>query len=380
MRRWFVIAAALLASPAFGQEAEPKKEIQADATGTGGSTLERRLQRALDRALADVDLSEDQKARIDQMLAEFVAQHADDPSNSPRPSGPELQKLLEEMRRAREAKDEAKIKELQVRLGMGGSRAQIGQFLQQVESVLTPEQAEKFRKAQSAQERQRGAAGGDPLERIEQMRDELDLSPEQDARFDPLRDALVEALEAAKPDQDALLKIVGELREAAQAGDQARVEELREKITAPQAAREDALNTFFGSLNRMLKPEQLRVAQRYESQLLRSPAGGALDARRMIQLAKRLDLSAQQKGQLATLERSVARELREAQRDPVALKTLNEQTEADIRGILTPEQFEKFEQLKARYDRSAAQRSPERAGKQVHDEHHEHGEHEPDEP
>ncbi len=320
----------------------------------GGPSLERRVKRVASQLTQELSLTDEQQEQLDDLVTGFLEDHKD----AQRPNPEQMREVMEQIREARQAGDDAKVEELRKQLGPVGNQA-IAEFLGEVEPILTPEQKSKL---DDIRDRLLRPARGptDPLERITELRDELNLEPKQAKKFDSYYDKLSKDIQSSKMETSDMLGLVDELRKAAEEGDQDKVNQIREKLRASQDTGQAAVDEFFISLGNELDPEQLKIMDRCRDQLQRGGPGGD-DPRRLFQYAMRCDLSAEQKKELADMQREFAPQIREARRDQKALTELSEQIETGIKEILTPDQLTQFEELKAK----AAERPQNRRDRRV---------------
>ncbi len=343
-----LICLTLPVSLALGQD-EPKGPPPEGRRGAalggmrevGGPSLERRVKRVASQLTEELTLTEEQQQQLDELVTQFLAEHKD----MQRPPPEEMREIMQQMREARQAGDEAKAEELRKKLGPVGNQVMID-FLSEVEPILTEEQKTKLDEIRDRLVRP-GRGPTDPLERIEELRDELQLKPKQSQKFDALYQQLSEQIKSSKMETSEMLELVDELRKAAEAGDQDKVNQLREKLRASQDTSQAALDEFFISLGTELDAEQLRTMERCRDQLQRGGPSGN-DPRRLFQLATRCDLTADQKKDLAELQRELTPQIREARRDQEKLNDLTEKADAGIKEILTAEQLTQYEELKSK--------------------------------
>jgi (p)ppGpp synthase/HD superfamily hydrolase len=154
--------------------------------------------------------------------------------------------------------------------------------------------------------------------------------------------------------------LMDEMRAAQEAGDQERVEELRQKLDEARPSQEAMFEAFFVELEGTLTEEQLARLTTFREQLTtgsRGQAGGAGDVRDVLRAAKRLTLSDEQKAKIREIERETIGAYRKlARRDKEAQASLANEVKAEIARVLDAEQVKEFEQALERSEGSRPRR------------------------
>jgi hypothetical protein len=353
---WSVLlVVALLVAPALGQ---PRG--QRGARGPGdlrhaprGDRPASGLQARIERIREALDLDEEQRAEFDRIAAEFREKRGPGLDNE------RMRELMEEMRQARQGGDSERVAEIrqELREARGGGRLQ--EFLAEIEGILRDDQREKLAEIRERSAPRRGLARGGPLAQFRRLRAELNLSEEQAARYDELFAELQEQLRQRGPGDDETKALIEELIKAVEAGDEARIAELKEQVSS-RARNQDAIDRFLAQVEEILEPEQVEILRGFRQ---RMRAGrGRDDVERMFRVVRRLDLNDEQRQALRQIERDARREARDARRNPEAMARLTERVREELRGLLTGEQVAEFDRLleSQRSDRRHRGRGPDR--------------------
>ncbi|MBU0617878.1 MAG: Spy/CpxP family protein refolding chaperone, partial [Planctomycetes bacterium] len=199
------------------------------------------MDRMWTRVADELDLDEEQRVQFDEISAKYRERM--------REAGQRWQEVREEMREAREAGDEERVREL--RAEMRGGRESEGAFaeaLEELEPILREDQVARL---WELQDRMQGR--GQDRERyrrvINDLPDELDLSDEQRDEFEQLLNSQREKMRERWSDVQPLMD---EMREARQAGDEERVRELQEQLEQTRPSQEAMFEAFFVELKDML--------------------------------------------------------------------------------------------------------------------------------
>ncbi|MBK9128948.1 MAG: hypothetical protein IPM13_14275 [Phycisphaerales bacterium] len=263
--------------------------------------------------------------------------------------------LMDDFRDAARNRDEAKLAELRPKMEeMRRQREELrATFIETIRPTLSDAQNEALdRFARGGPRGGRFGPDGRGWERmLETLPERLEMTPEQVTKFDAV---VAEHRETLAAHREEIQPLVQEMRAARQAGDDERAAELREQIEQARAGvgGPGALRT---RLSEFLTPEQMTRLDDLWPQLDGAPR--QLDARRMFDAARRLDLTRDQSEKLRALERQ-ARTQRGEGPDRRALQAERAaKLRADILAILTEPQKAEFEKLMQR-----AERAPRRGG------------------
>ena len=333
----------------------------------GPPTPGRMLERMADMLRGRLDLDDAQQVQLDEIVAAIR-------EGAELNGGPgDMQALFEEMRTAREAGDDARVDEL--REQMRGQFRQMGDtmtaLLDQVEPILSEEQVGQLSELrQRMNDRMRG---GDPRqqaqEAIRDMRQELKLNDEQATQFDTLVEEFRARGREAGQRMGDMRSIFEELRTAREAGDTAKVEELRAQIEQQRPDPRRWMEEFLDGVEGIVGPEQAAIVQKYRDRLAAGPGGERgreareLDPRAIIDATRRLDLTKEQRDQLKQLESEAGRAFREIDRqDRTARAEFVDSFKQEVIAVLTEEQAVQFERLLAQGGRDRGGRDGERSG------------------
>lgn len=314
-----------------------------------------RIERVAQQLVERLDLDEQQQAELQKLVEAHKAG-----SGNPEERGGQRRELAREIQEARRTGDEARVRELREQLRRQGRQSPVVDFLNDVEPMLREDQLDTFEQIRERYERMQGGRR-DPLEVVAEMRTELELSDGAASAYDKLVEQLETGLQQRGP-TDEQMAIIQELREAAEAGDVERIRALSEEIRELREREggdgsRAALEQFFAGVSELVDGEQADIVARYREQLL-PDREGATDARRILFVARRLDLSKEQRDQLAGIERDLRSRQRELRRDEAGLDKLNEEVAQQVRDLLNAEQQAEFDRLMERYEQRTNRGTP----------------------
>jgi Spy/CpxP family protein refolding chaperone len=305
----------------------------------------------------ELGLDDEQRAQFEDIVAEFRERMTE-----ARRGGEGMRELFEQMREAREAGDEERMQELRAqfreRRGAGGQL--MDQFFDDVEGILREDQVPKLQELRSRfAERMRGR--GDPMAQLRDLRERLKLDEEQQTQFDDLLAELREQGGQRRQRMQDMRPLMRELREAQEAGDEARVEELRAQLEELRPQRGAWLDDFLTKLESILKEDQKAILAEFRQERgQRGERRGELDVRAIMAAAQRLDLDRDQRAELRGIMQEAMRAERElGRRDREGRAVLAAQTKKEVLAILDAEQGEQFERLLSQQGRRGR---PERMG------------------
>lgn len=294
-----------------------------------------------------LELDESQQGEFDQIISAFRQSME---LNTDGPVG----NVWEDMRAARESGDEGRVEELraQMRERMRRMGESATALLDEVEPILNESQVEVLGvfRAQMA-ERMRG---GDPRQRgermVAQLREELQLTEEQQTPFDAAVEGLRERGEKIGERFREMGPLFRELREARNTGDTERAAELRAQLEEMRPDPRGLMQGFVEEIAPILDDQQAEVLARYRDRIA---SGGERrgerdrqrepDVRSILRAAKRIDLDAEQREQLREIESAAGRALREQDREERV--ELARQTRKEIADLLSEEQRQEFDRL-----------------------------------
>ncbi|TWT45679.1 hypothetical protein RAS1_21070 [Phycisphaerae bacterium RAS1] len=343
-----VFAALAAASLAPGQVAQPPATRPAPGAQPGALPRNRfeMIQRRLEREL---DLDEPQKAQ----LAALAARHAELVAEDRR-AGRKIAALYRELRDARQAADAPRVEQLQAQIAELESRRRadglegdpLGPFLQAAGGLMRPEQREKFEaiRHELVDQTRDGTA---LRELVRTLPDELKLDEPQRSKFDELVAQMREQAGVEAGRGDELRQLYEEQHAAREAGDEARAASLAAKIEELRPNPRRRFEKLFDELEPVLNDGQkAALAEIRESTLAGGGHAEGDELRLMLRLAKRIELSDEQKQKLREIERATATlERRLARRDAAGRKTLGENVKRDLLEMMTEPQRQEFEKL-----------------------------------
>lgn len=380
--RWFLVPvlAGALILPASAQtnaparkdktpQASPVQEIPSArpqaAPPRGGARFDARAQ----QLAQELGLDDQQRAKYDELTAKYK-----ELANQQSDRNEEVRALMTAMRQAREAGDEARVAELQQKLRQpprGGDEMFV-QFLDEVEPLLRPDQAEKLSKLKD----RRTTRGATNLEdrlsgMVVELRDKLHLDPNQQTRFDELAAELRKHGEQQKEKFAEVRPLLEQIKEAQQKGDLARAEELRKQMQAAFGGdRAATYEKFLNDVAAILRDDQKPLLEPYRQRLdtmtrdrvverNARTAGDTGNVRSVLQAARKVRLTDEQKQPFKEIEQNAmkgARELRS--NDRAGHVALAEKTKNDIKALLTEEQNKQFETALSRAGRGGKSDRP----------------------
>jgi Spy/CpxP family protein refolding chaperone len=265
-------------------------------------------------ALSKLDLNDEQKTKINAAREEFGKEmRASFEANREK-----IQDLEKQMKAAREAKDEAKIKELEEQMAKlrPNFEAKTKEFIdQKIKPVLTDEQKKKF-------DEELAKARAPRPERPQALRAELLLNNAEKLGLTDEQKTKIEDLQ--KNFREAMGKVAGEGEE--------NVKARRELVEKQQT-----------DLKALLTDEQKeKVAKLLAEQGPRPPMNPGARLERVLE-SKDLALTDEQKTKIADLRKAFAESIKTAKEDerPALQKKLID----DIKSLLTAEQKTTFDKL-----------------------------------
>jgi Spy/CpxP family protein refolding chaperone len=331
----FLMIALGLTPAALAQQARARQ--QADARGERPRGPAAMLERLSERMVQSLNLTPAQAEQLKGIVDEFRPRFEQSGLVDFRAAS---RKLAE----ARASGDEQQIAaaEAEIEQARTAQEKLIGEFFDQVEPILGPEQKGRL---DDMRMRFSGDAHRPPrAEReIEGLPEELQLTPEQQKKFDELAATWRAAREAQR---DQTRGLVQELREAQRAGDENRVAELRKELEQSRSA-PDPSEAFYMELEKILTDQQkAKLAEIRASAGGRYGREGRLRVRTVVRAAERLDLTKEQREAIREITRKAMREAREAKPDQrVQVEAeIAKRVEKEVAAVLTPEQLPQFEE------------------------------------
>lgn len=357
--RCVLVVAGLAVGAALGQQRPHNPKQSGGATSIGLTPAPRPshpvgLKRLVTWLTRELKLSERQQEEVRRIAKELMDVYSDSEQREVR-----LQELKNQIDEAKDAGDQARIEQLREQLRRLRSRNFQQDLIDHIKPILTADQIERLEQMPLGRASVRPKRGKpDQLQDVRRLRRELKLTPEQKKQFDAFYKELTDRLDHPELSDDSLVSLVEQLQQATEAGDKQRISELRKDLnTARKLTRQRAFDHFYQQLMPILSDQQREIVERVRSG--RSGRQRELDARRLLAIARRLDLRPDQRRTLHELERETRKALREVRRDRAARRKLAEEVEKKIREMLDEQQTARFDELLERY------RSDRRSGGQV---------------
>lgn len=323
------IAVALLAMPALAQEKPERQRIsrpgrtpQEEADGaTGDRRAKGSVASMFERARAVLELDDAQSEQFDALVSAA------------------RQKLAAGRKTSQE----------------GGERSEsvqdvMDEFYDSVAKILRPDQEVKLDRLRSADQLQTQSRKPDTKAFLKRLRQQLGLSDDQQAKWDALYADLEQKQQGRQTPDAETMELIDQLREAIANNDTAKIEEIRGQFKNKQGSPETAMNEFLDQVNEFLSPTQQHqlasARERFASNQTKQAVD--VDARTLLALTRRIDLTPEQKAQIREIERSWREQSRAARRDREALVALDNDVKTQIRGVLTEAQNAELDELAAR--------------------------------
>jgi hypothetical protein len=336
-----------LACVAFGQEGEGNDRRER-WRGRDRGDRGRWMERMVERVAEDLGLDEAQREELDQHIA----------AHRQRMEG--YRELRQELRTAREEQDDARTAALEAKLEeYGNPRDSIRQIFDDMEPSLSDDQYDRMmdmreqwrqrqeERNQAREERQRYR------EMIEELPEQLKMSDEQRESYERL---VEQRREQRRSRMEQMRPLWREMREAWDSGDEARVEELRQKLGDMRPSMEQATAELLKQVEeQVLKDDQKPLLDEFRSQQGwtdgEMPAADArpgeprtLDAREVLHAARRVRMERTQRHELRLLARETIKKQHDIRRsDKEGQAKLAAEVQKKIVDMLDAEQKSVFE-------------------------------------
>jgi len=295
-----------------------------DGTWGGGRGPDRMLERMADT----LDLNDEQRAGFD----EIVAGH--------RERMQQVGPISRDLRRAQRDGDSQRVEELRAQLQQLGVDPQesLEQAMNEIESILEEPQAERFSEMRRtmAQRNQRRTF----FQQAEyELPEALGLDQEQRAQYD---DLLRDRRQGLRSQWEQLRGLRRELREAREAGDEARVEALQLELEMSQPNQDDERTEFLDGLRGMLRQDQLPLLDRFYPNVVVMGTKAA-DVRDVLRAALRAGLDREQRAAWREIMREAMKSIHELRgKDKEAEATVAAETRKKVEAILSETQLARF--------------------------------------
>jgi hypothetical protein len=338
--------AAALPAVAQDEKAEDQrpqaKAEKPERRGKGGTAgpQSANLTRMADRMVASLNLTPEQKTKVDQMVAEHNQKRE------------ELRQLIAEMIRAPKTEDPEKYEQLRSRVTEMQTKLKdpVGWLAEDIEKVLEPGQAERLRAV-----REQMAHGGAVRPRndralLHELRADLELTPEQSAQLDAMLAQGGDSHGQHAQGQggatsEELKPLLEDLKQAREQRDRQRILEIQEKLAGMESSDSVDWDDLLTRLAPILNEGQLEKLEAFETRLDGGADGAGPDeVRDIFRAARRVGLTGEQARALRDMQRGLRRKHGrgvvpdEAERQNVVTE-LREQ----LKTLLDTEQYRRFE-------------------------------------
>jgi hypothetical protein len=328
---------------AGGQERPGMRQGRRMAGGPGQMSPD-----ALARRLAqELELTDEQREEYAEIVASYRQKWEE-----LRGRGQEMRELARELREARESGNTERAEQIRQQMEgfRGGGEEVMLDFLDQVETILDEQQIQRLSQFRERMQRARedGQRRADMRQLIQRLPDELELSEEQRAEFQEILAAQREQFGQQRERWRELRPLMEELREARAAGDEERVAELERELEQ-RRPRMPGSEELLEQIEQILTAEQKVKLAELRAQLERR--GRELDARRILDTARRLDLNKEQRERLKEITREAMTVRGRVRMDAEARAELAKSVKRQILEMLDAEQAAQFERLLERGSR-----------------------------
>jgi hypothetical protein len=339
----------VLAAPAWAQQETDRPRQPGERRGGPGGGRAVWGGRMFTRVANELDLDEEQRAEFDKI----VAAHRE----RMREQGRRWMEVRQAIRDGDEERAAQLRAELPERGGLGSGMVEV---LDEIEPILREDQVATLWEIQDRmQRRQEGWQSYRSV--VDDLPDELKLDTTQREEFD----RIMESRRQQMRDRGSELRpLFEEMREASEAGDQERVEELRRQLEEARPDPASMLPGLFDELEGVLNDEQKERLAAFRERL---ETGGAdaeqrepEDVRNVLRAVRRLRLDSEQKSDIREIEREAVGAYRKiGRRNQEEQARLAVEVKKEILALLDAEQAEQFEQQLNRLERRGRkQREP----------------------
>jgi len=289
-------------------------------------------ERMFERVVEELGLDEEQRAQFEEIAARY------------RERMRERQQRFRELRQAERDGDEQRAAQLRAEVGdWRGPGSGMNELLEEIEPILREEQLPKLWEIRDRMER-RQLDGERQRAITRELPDELGLDEAQRQEFERL---LRESRERARGRWTELRPLWEELRQAEEAGDTQRADQLRRQIEDARSGEQDMFAGFFEQLSQILTEEQRQKLAAFRERLEGGGPGakaGPTDVRNVLRAVRRLELTDEQREQVRDIEREAISQYRKiGRRNQAEQAGLAAAVKREIAALLTAEQKEQFE-------------------------------------
>ncbi|MEP0846810.1 MAG: Spy/CpxP family protein refolding chaperone [Phycisphaerae bacterium] len=342
---WISGLTVLCASIAWAQENPPPDDDAGAAsdkpvTQARGVSSRTDYSALADRLTQELSLTDEQRRQLEQFIAEERAGQ-----RKVNAHGADAHRM-QEMRKALKEGDTKKAEELRKQMGERRGAGALDRILDKLDPTLNDEQRAKLADIRPSLAGAAGMSGGTTTERLGRLKTQLELDEKQSAEFDRLYEQFQKNYAGLEEQQQAeMMGLIDQVREAAKAGDNERVAQLREQIESSRGQTDEAVHGFLDEVEKILRDEQMFNFERYTRQFAsKDNFGPAGDVRRLLAAARRLDLDREQRDKLRDLERETSRAARQARRDSAAAAQVYESAREKLAEIIGADKVSELEQ------------------------------------
>lgn len=315
---------------------------QDDWRGRGGPRGGRMsLDRMADRLAERLELSEDQRAQYDEIVADYA-----DHWQQQQGHREERRELAMAYRDARDNGNLEEAEEIRARMREvgGGRREMMQSFFTDVEQILEPAQVERLSEIRQHIGRgQRGPRRGDMRQLVQEMPERLSMTEDQRVAFDEILAQARERRQANRERWQEIAPLVREMRDARRNGDEARADELRAELEELRPERPQP-GHILEQIRGILTADQQQMLEEIQREFVGSGRGRdrgqrapQMDLRAVMQAAKRVNVEGAQR---SALKQAITEATREARRNrnPESQAAIAAELHQQILTILAPEQ------------------------------------------
>ncbi len=302
-----------------------------------------------ERLATQLNLTAEQRQKYDALVTKYRSQEGEAPERSEK-----MRELAVQFREARRSGDTQRSEEFARQMReLGAGRGQVfRQFMQELEPILQPEQVEQLHQFR---DRMRRDMAGPPgmagmFELMQRLPDELQLTEEQRAQVQQIAEEFRSSMRPSPEQREKVGALVEQLREAREAGNADRVAELEQQLQQLRPAPPDP-QAMFDRIAEVLTADQKEKFAQLRAEYV--PVGPrmqrererTLDAKQVIDAAKKLELKPEQRSSLKDIARETKVAIDKVGNDTEAKAKLAQDVKARIVALLDAKQAEQFDKL-----------------------------------
>lgn len=342
---WISGLTVLCASIAWAQENPPPDDDAGAAearpvAAARGVSARADYSALVDRLTKELSLTDEQQRQLEQFIAEERAGQ-----RKVNARGADAHRM-QELRKALKDGDTKKAEELRKQMGESRGAGALDRILEKLEPTLNDQQRAKLADIRPTLAGPGGMSGGTTTERLGRLKTQLELDEKQAAEFDRFYEQFQKNYAGLEEQQQAeMMGLIDQVRDAAKAGDNERVAQLREQIESSRSKTDDAVQNFLDQVEGILRDDQMFNFERFTRQFTpHDNVGAGGDVRRLLSAARRLDLDREQREQVRSLERETSRAARRARRDSAEAAQVYESTKEKLAEIIGADKVAELEQ------------------------------------